>query len=340
MKGIIEDKQEIFKDAEIMLDDFSGAVFGKDGQIKVLGWTHRDGRGVKTYLVKCAVCSLDPELNGSALYKAFKSDLILGSIPCGCSKAHKWTEDQYKTRVGRICNQKGLTFIGWNGNFCGGETRLALSCGEHGPWGTTKLSNFLQGNRGCPTCGKKVISAKISASNTKTDDVMVQSFIASGAFPDGVEFWRSDKVDKMGRKVYWNLKCPVCNSVSVSQQGHLQNGKYSCDCTTRAPKYAYIKTVKDAGMVVGIKYGITKDNAGRLRALNYSSVYLIEDHSIFEFKNQADCRRAENECRIKFSRLHIDRALMSDGWTEVTYPHYLEDIEEVYIKNGGVKINE
>lgn len=332
--------QQIFKDVDITVDDFSGETFGKEGQIEVLGWTHRDARGVKAYLVKCSICALDPELNGCAMYKTFKSDLLSGTIPCACSKAPKWSEDQYKIRVERVCRDKGLGFTGWSGEFRGGETRLALSCQEHGDWNTTKLSNFLHGNRGCPACGKLIISAKTSAANTKADDVMIQSFVASGEFPEGTEFWRSDRTDKIGRKIYWNVRCPVCKSISVSQQGHLQMGKYSCECTTRAPKYAYIKTIKDDNVIIGIKYGITKNNAGRLRALNYSSAYTIEDYSIFEFKTQSDCRRAENECKIKFPRLHIDRILMPDGWTEVTYPYCLEGIEELYIENGGVKINE
>ena len=38
--------QQIFKDVDITVDDFSGETFGKEGQIEVLGWPIVTGKQI------------------------------------------------------------------------------------------------------------------------------------------------------------------------------------------------------------------------------------------------------------------------------------------------------
>ena len=82
--------------------------FGKDLQLKVVGWSGRVSSGTKLYIVKCAACSADIDLHGDGHFKGLKGDILKGKVPCGCSKSPRWSNEQFTTMCKRKASEEGV----------------------------------------------------------------------------------------------------------------------------------------------------------------------------------------------------------------------------------------
>lgn len=134
------------------VDDFVGSKFGVDEHLTVVGFQPNIGWAPRLFNVHCNVCAKDPELFGDGMFMSLKYSLIAGSLPCGCSRSVKWTEDQYRVKVSRKCTEKGYEFLGFNGNYKGSYTRLNLRCKVHDiKWNLATIATLLEGC-GCPKC--------------------------------------------------------------------------------------------------------------------------------------------------------------------------------------------
>jgi hypothetical protein len=129
-----------------MLDSFIGSKFGN---LEVIGWDGSRVRGAKSYTIKCHICTLDSELHGKGVYYSDKRSMLLGKLPCGCSKTPKWTPEQYEIRLNRVLEAKDYSRV-CNVTLTSVRTRVTLCC-DKGHTYTAILSAPLCGF-GCKEC--------------------------------------------------------------------------------------------------------------------------------------------------------------------------------------------
>jgi hypothetical protein len=227
-------------ESELEQDEFSlgRPTFGKENQLTVIGWKGRSGAN-KYYIVKCSECSKDPELFGDGIFRIVKGGLNSGRLPCGCSNSVRWSKDQYEIKVKRDCGVKGYLFHGFSGDYKGIYTKLKLECPKHGVWESTVIDSFLRGG-GCPVC--KIDKIKIT--HTLENYQHISKFMSTGKLKEGTKFWKSERVNSQGVKVYWNYTCPVCSNdeyvkagvcsgIFETFYGELQRGILSCRCSLK-----------------------------------------------------------------------------------------------------------
>lgn len=322
---------------EIIEDEFTGSVFGKDGQLKVLGkcekWHHPFGKYAWLYAVQCSVCQKDPELYGDGIFKSIKSSLVKGQIPCGCSLSARRDETYYKI----ICNRKalelGYKFHGWAEEFSDRKTKLILECPEHGVWKSGIINNFTNRSVGCPDCKAELVGKRFAKSNNSH----ILEFMATGSFAEGTVFTRSERVDNLGRKAYWQVFCPICRITATAATSSLKQGSKPCECSRSRQKIAYIKEIVRAGVSVALKFGITSNVEQRIKYFKRKTELEIKILDTYVFETVAGCRNAERKCIETLECGIIEKSEMGDGFTETTYVKNLEAIREIYEKFGGKK---
>lgn len=309
--------------------------FGDEGQLEVVGWSGRGNSHAKYYILKCNNCSQDVELFGEGYFKSAKSALKRGSSPCGCSKKPEWSKEQYSIICSRKTTERGYTFLGFEGGWNGHRTLIKQSCEKHGEWSSTTISMLLDRGYGCKHCQAESSRER----NTKPEKEMIASFFASGAFHPDTKFWRSDKKDSRGTKLFWYMDCPECGEVGESQRSNLQQGKRPCACSHMRQQECYINwLIDDDNTTVAIKFGIANNSKRRIKRQNRHSVYTLKQHSVYEFPDVDSCKKAERECKQTLECGIVLKRDMSDGYTETTWVYNLDKIIEIYERNGGVKI--
>lgn len=208
----------------------------KGSILSVKGHNGKKGK-YKKYLALCSACSKDQSLFGAGVFSVLKHDFTKGTIPCGCSLTPRWTEPQYRTRVGREAERRGYTFLGWKGDFKAGNTRCRLVCPVHGEWSSAIIKAFFSG-RGCPVCAE----TPQKSGALKDDSLHIKAFMETGSFLPGTVFWRSQE---RGRN-QWSFTCPVCSKdeyvqaglcdgVFSSWVGKLKSGRCPCRCSSHRP---------------------------------------------------------------------------------------------------------
>lgn len=146
---------------EIKEDDLTGQV---RGHLSVLGWSRRYSlKNIKLYVVKCSVCSQDPELYGDGLFEINKANFLAGRIPCGCSKGYKYSEKQAVIRILRVMKDKPFTFKGFVGGYKDSSSRVIFECEKHGQWDTRTTASVCSNGTGCRFCGTLVTADKLRA---------------------------------------------------------------------------------------------------------------------------------------------------------------------------------
>lgn len=208
----------------------------KGGVLTVVGWLGRSGTH-KIYVMECSICKQDPELFGKGLFRSIKSNIKMGYCPCGCSKSPRWDESQYRVIAKRAVTSLGYTFLGWDGDFKGVETKCRISCPTHGGLKTAVLNSILSGH-GFPSC----CTEKNNEMLTHHDEKHIKEFMRTGAFIGGTKFWRSDRIASNGGRPYWKYTCPkcshdeyvknnLCDGVFESFIGDIKMGKLTCRCS-------------------------------------------------------------------------------------------------------------
>jgi hypothetical protein len=308
--------------------------FGKEGQLTVVGWEGRS-RGHKLYTLICNKCFTDTELFPTGYFKSLKSSLIIGQIPCGCSKKPHWSEAQYSILCKRKATELGFTFLGFSGEWNRCNTKIKMLCEKHGEWDTGTINNFMGKSHACPGCKTEALSFI----NTKPDDVMIASFYKSGAFHLETEFSRSDRVDVRGYNSYWTITCPECGEQGVGLSGDLQKGHRPCACNMHRQQECYINwLIDDHNMAVAIKFGIANNSKQRIKDQDRHSVYTLKQHSTYTFPDVASCKKAERECKKELETGVVLKRDMPDGYSETTWAYNIGRVKTIYERNGGVLV--
>lgn len=331
------DLLDLLEGASLSQDNFSqsGELFGPDNQLSLIGKGGKIGSGYNSYyIVKCSVCSKDGELFGEGYFRSSKKHLVSRSLPCGCAKNVRWSQDQYATLCSRKAEQLGYKFLGFEGEWKAANTKLILLCENHGEWNTGVITSLIHGGSGCPVCKIETISRF----SLKPDGVMIRSFLASESFHPDTKFWRSERKDSKDCKAYWYVYCPECSQLGESAASNLQKGKRPCACTRQRQQECYINFVMDNSLVVAIKFGIARDSISRSNHQNRKSVYMVENVITYNFPSVRMCKKAERECKQELECGIVLKRDMPDGWTETTHLYNLSKILEIYCRNGGVEI--
>lgn len=318
-------------------DEWSGTKprFGSNQQLEVIGWSGRQGTA-KLYIVKCSICCRDEELFGDGFFVITKSVLQAGTQPCGCSNKPRWSKEQYATLCKRKATNLGYDFIGFEGSWKGCSTKISMYCAKHGVWSSGVILSLLNSDKGCPGCRTEVVRNR----STKPDNVMIESFFASGAFHPQTKFWRSERETINRCKIYWHMSCPECGNSVEGISSHLQKGKRPCMCSRSRQKEAYINIIYDAGKPLALKFGIANNSNIRLKTQGSRCIYNIRQYGVWIFPNKTSCLQAELECKQSLVCGIIGKQEMPDGRTETTYLYNLERVIEIYEKHGGLKREE
>lgn len=320
-----------YKGKEIQKDDFSGRLFGKDNQLEVLGWfDYRNN--TKVYVLSCSTCSKDQELHGDGLFQSSKSNLLAGTLPCGCSPKHHYTEEQNKIRINRICEERGVKFLGWSGEYKtkSGYTKLLLECPAHGVFDTSYFGNMMKktGGTQCSRCIGK-----------KPDEYFISRFKELGKYHESVEFSRNERLDNRGTNTYWNINCPICGVTAVAHTSNILRGMISCGCNLHnIQDEGYINVLYDSGVAIAAKFGISRNTKQRLYMQNYNSVYDIINIYSYTFPDVVSCRNAEYECKKSLICGIVSKTDMWDGFSETTNLNNIDKIREIFIKHKGREV--
>jgi hypothetical protein len=284
--------------------------------------------------VFCSVCCEDIELYGDGLFLITKGKIIAGRVPCGCSYSPNWTEQQYKILVGRMAEQKQYVFMGWAEQYKGRDTKIHLSC-ELGVTDTVTIHNFLRGQ----TCRLRA-NESVGNKNRKEDSACIESFMETGAYAEGTISTRSNRKNKEGWLIFWDITCSRCGETYEASIGNLTRGTRGCSCSQRTHNKAYIHLVKLNLETIGVKFGITSvNNQRRLYEQNKKSSCVLSSFGIWYFEEVSACRKAERLCKESYSNF-LAKDLIPDGYTETAPFEAIGHIISIYESNGGVRMNE
>lgn len=323
-------------------DPASSKKFGKQGQLSVIGmhWHYRNsGARDKHYVVKCAVCSEDAELFGDGCFSASRRLLMIGSIPCGCSKSPKWTEEQFLIRMDRAASKNNYIFEGWAEDYRGVYTKSTIICPVHGEWHTSPMS-FINMETRCGGCVKPELGRVTGSLNRREDGFYIAEFLKTGMYSKETIFSRVKRKVGSRESLQWLVNCETCGDSYYSTQRQIKAGRRSCSCNPILPTGAYILLICESGLPIGIKFGISKDFKTRVSQIQSKTSYDISVIGYWTFESPADCRAAESKCKRQFITGVIDKISFEEGWTETTFCYNLDDVVGIYEEYGGRKVEQ
>lgn len=175
----------------------------------------------KTFLIlKCNKCS---NIWDTTSYEKF----INGNRGCpNCALNKKLTEEEIISKINEICKEKDFTFLGFNGNFCGVDTKLILRCNKCGEeWNTTTYNNLKKKNRKTHTCGRKNAKSTPTILNEKRVVELIRKKLKSTL----LEFVSFDELGYIGsKKTHVLLICKKCNKINSYSLKYLYQNIISC----------------------------------------------------------------------------------------------------------------
>ena len=176
--------------------------------VEFIGFKNEDNtyKNNKTYLIlKCNKCG---NIWSSTSYDKF----VTQNRGCpNCIRNKRLTEDEVIEKVNGICKEKGFTFLGFNGEFNGIDTKLSLRCNKCGKeWNMTTYNNFSRSERKSHSCGKKNPS---SMPSTLDEDTAVKRIegILNGSSLCFIRFKEGRYVGR--NKSHILLRCEKCGEI-------------------------------------------------------------------------------------------------------------------------------
>ncbi|WMB74209.1 hypothetical protein RA178_06230 [Shewanella oncorhynchi] len=166
---------------------------------KFIGFTRRPQTRTLQYIVYCETCSKDSEMFGEGYFNTTLGNLQNGYKPCGCSKAPRWTEEQYKVLVKRVCEENGLTFNGWAEPYKKKTTKCSVTCNKHNLlWETATIDSFLNKKiTNCPSCHRESVGNHSRADiHKKVEEVVKATKDMNFDLLGFAEHIRKDKTDR------------------------------------------------------------------------------------------------------------------------------------------------
>lgn len=161
---------------------------------------------------------------------------------------------------------------------------------------------------------------------------------------------REDINKKLSRGIGWSLKLlsgSTMNSrVTASCEKHgewetsvrdiIHMGTGCPSCANLDHDIFYINGVYDGGVLVGLKYGLTKSNSqtNRLYYQNRKSIFKISRLVNFSFTEAKACRDLESYLK-RILKPIFTKSEVADGYTETCSSSHLDEIINLAIDYGG-----
>lgn len=206
--------------------------------VKVEEVTHKDEYYTVHHIATCSICSLDEELFPYGSISVSDANIRENTCNCGCSASTSYSPNQYRTLINRAINKKGFTVRGIE-TVCVGSDTIDLTCLHcTTSWRHTTVSTLINTPRECPNCARVCAGE----SSRKSDEKGCEKFLATGKFPEGSIFTRSEIPNSKGHYTNWDMYCPlcshdtyvqegICNGVFTSSGANLSSGCIPCRCS-------------------------------------------------------------------------------------------------------------
>lgn len=121
---------------------------------KVIG---KNPQRMSYWYISCPSCSQDEYVVNNlctGIFTIWKGDIDKGILPCRCSHAYRWKEEQRVYQINSIMGDIGGKFLGWvDGSYSKRSSRFNWECNRK-HIGNKDVMTFLQGSR-CPLCSKE-----------------------------------------------------------------------------------------------------------------------------------------------------------------------------------------
>lgn len=316
--------EDVLQGHQLMFDSLTGQNVEAVPQHKVIGF-YRNSKNRKYYVIECQICKTDTELNGAGIFRQEPSKLGK-SICCRCALSTAKTESEWQFLCKRKCNEIGIEFKGFAGEFKGVNTKCVLSCVKHGEWVNYNINSLVNLGAGCGKC--RYIE----------EDLQIQGFYDAYNYPEGTTFSKSDRKSKQGASSYWRVVCGDCEQPYDSTVERIKRGSLGCSCSYNNPKYSYLSGIYDNELLIAVKFGVTKHPDNRNYMQNRKTCYNIKLLYSWSFQKSDDCRSAERICKQELTCGIIPRTDMPDGFTETTYIYNIDYIKKAFVTHGGVEV--
>lgn len=252
----------------------------------------------------------------------------IGCPVCGGSKQH--TTESFILKATEIHgNNYDYSLSRYENN----KSKIKIICKIHGEYEQNAGSHLL-GN-GCYDCCSDGRGYDTKLKNTKW-------FIDKSNIVHKCKYLYNNTVYKNIRsKVI--ITCPLHGDFMQSPQGHLNGrGCPSCKKTgfdVNSTGFFYIQELIDGDMLIGYKFGITKDI--KKRVSNQRSKSKLVHNVIFSFESTGmNVFKLEQLIKSRLVCNYLDKSIIPDGYTETLSPDYITEIENIVLEFLLGEINE
>lgn len=316
-------------------DPIIGLNYGSNGQLTVIGFTRKYKKRGKMYVSTCNICSQDTELFGNGLFRSSVSQINNNEHPCACGLHYKKNSHEYEILIKRICNKKGVEFVGFKEPFKNGRSYIKLSCKKHGVWESSNIETFINREKsGCPACASELAGNRVRL----TDEEVLLKIKESGQYHPDTCIVRSNRLNKNGHKVYFNITCGRCKESVESLYTTILKSGIGCKCSIHNQTTAYIASISDVdNNIEFLKFGISNNVDFRINRIQEQCNYKIDLVGKWKFQDITSCKNAEKYCKLELECAILPPEDFKSGWTETTDISNLNAIISIYESNGGVK---
>lgn len=106
-------------------------------------------------------------------------------------------------------------------------------------------------------------------------------------------------------------------------------------CAGHSQQQLYVNVVKDNGIIVALKFGISKDSARRLNIQNRRNMFFMEHICLYDFSTVKQCKAAERAIKKKLKTGILTARELKDGHTETVSVSDLENLQKIITQYGG-----
>lgn len=178
--------------------------------IEFIGFYNNDNIYInnKTYLIlKCGKCG---NIWNTTSYDKF---VTAGRGCPNCIHNRTLSEDEVIKKTNKICKERDFTFLGFNGDFHGIDTKLILQCNKcNKKWDTTIYNNLRKTDRKAHTCGRKISPSMPSILNEERAIKMLKERL-SGTSLLFISFDENGYAGRLKTKVL--LRCKKCGKINT-----------------------------------------------------------------------------------------------------------------------------
>ncbi|QQG33794.1 hypothetical protein ZPAH1_orf00032 [Aeromonas phage ZPAH1] len=301
-------------------DDFIGQTFPtpKGGVLTVVGVVGKDKYSHKKYGLSCSICSLDKDLFPDS-FESQKCNLVKGSVPCGCAKTPKWSEQQVNIITRRLCEKEGYEFLGFPEGYKHKNSKFEYKCHTHGKQ-KASYNDFVNRGTRCPLCGTE--SMKDKQRNSEAETIVKELCEKEGyeflGFPEGYK----NALSK------FEYNCHTHGKQKASYNGFVSGGSRCPDCTGNRgyqpakPGYIYVTNWinNDEDTNEFFKIGISNDYTRRIKDQARKTSYKPNQLIVFKFLDGSipqELERLTKPYRQDMSHPIITPEEFGDGTTEI-----------------------